>query len=506
MSSPEGKPASKISAQTLDWQICEDERDWDLAQSQSAASNPAEMQTRRWMRSKLIHLSVLTACVVLSLALLGGWIWQRAQIGLAEVESELEAEIVAELWSSRKSHVPADAGEARLARRMELQNNLGEIFTDVTIRDLGSNWAVVEVLMQLTMDGPNYRQTRVYHDTGSGWVRGEIIAAYWGAVRQLESEYFVIHYRALDEAAVVQAAPQLDALYLELHNILHPEMAVGEKLTVTIDPEYHFRIPDRPSDPQASISNPKFDFAVLDYPSSPQASIVVASPSATLAPAALAASDLLLQSIVLEMFNRLTFDTAANQNLPISWFKAHRSLRLWFIWEHDLPLAVWRKPLVKWLVEAAEDTARQRRSDVPAFAEELCLHHSLWMRSPLHAGVPILCWDRYPGDEKVDVWSSHKTITEIFPVSLLFFTPVTSSASNIWQEIQPWQEPYTVILATVFEYAASRYGSERIPLLLAALREHTRGRTLIPAVFDVSLAEFESGWREYVIEHYEINQ
>ena len=41
------------------------------------------------------------------------------------------------------------------------------------------------------------------------------------------------------------------------------------------------------------------------------------------------------------------------------------------------------------------------------------------------------------------------------------------------------------------------------PVLLAALGEHTSWQTLIPAIFDVSAAEFEAGWQAYLAERYQ---
>lgn len=58
-----------------------------------------------------------------------------------------------------------------------------------------------------------------------------------------------------------------------------------------------------------------------------------------------------------------------------------------------------------------------------------------------------------------------------------------------------------VALATVTEYVTTTYSAERLPLLLAAIPAHERWETLIPAVFGVSLAEFEEGWHTYLAEH-----
>ena len=56
-------------------------------------------------------------------------------------------------------------------------------------------------------------------------------------------------------------------------------------------------------------------------------------------------------------------------------------------------------------------------------------------------------------------------------------------------------------MATVLEYGAATYGSERIPALLAALPHHETISTLIPAVFGVSAEDFEVGWQDYLVTH-----
>ena len=60
-------------------------------------------------------------------------------------------------------------------------------------------------------------------------------------------------------------------------------------------------------------------------------------------------------------------------------------------------------------------------------------------------------------------------------------------------------------MATVVEYAASTYGADLLPVLLAELPKHKSAETLIPAVFGVSRKEFESGWKAFLVEHYDVD-
>ncbi|HRW09319.1 MAG TPA: hypothetical protein P5121_29665, partial [Caldilineaceae bacterium] len=55
----------------------------------------------------------------------------------------------------------------------------------------------------------------------------------------------------------------------------------------------------------------------------------------------------------------------------------------------------------------------------------------------------------------------------------------------------------SVAMAMLIEYAVATYGRDRLPLLVKNLRHHASWETLLPAVYDVSPAAFESGWQEH---------
>jgi hypothetical protein len=64
----------------------------------------------------------------------------------------------------------------------------------------------------------------------------------------------------------------------------------------------------------------------------------------------------------------------------------------------------------------------------------------------------------------------------------------------------------TVALAMLVEYAAATYGRERLPALVTGLGQYESWETLIPAVFDVSTAEFEAGWQAYLAAKYGVQR
>jgi hypothetical protein len=49
------------------------------------------------------------------------------------------------------------------------------------------------------------------------------------------------------------------------------------------------------------------------------------------------------------------------------------------------------------------------------------------------------------------------------------------------------------------------YGRERLPVLIAGLGQYDTWETLLLAVFGVSAAEFEAGWRTYLVNHYTVS-
>jgi hypothetical protein len=58
----------------------------------------------------------------------------------------------------------------------------------------------------------------------------------------------------------------------------------------------------------------------------------------------------------------------------------------------------------------------------------------------------------------------------------------------------------TILTAALLDYIAATYGPEQIGVLWPFLRESKEWATLIPAVFGVSVAEFEAGWQAYLAE------
>jgi hypothetical protein len=166
------------------------------------------------------------------------------------------------------------------------------------------------------------------------------------------------------------------------------------------------------------------------------------------------------------------------------------------LWANDLPLAAWRKPVVRWVFSPEEALPA---GDIPTFAPALCAMHRLWMGWPYQISIPMICdlqGQAVPADFwwHMPRWESLDLADLVAPDSE--FEMMQSALSRLGTG---------VALATVVEYAAAAYGPERIPLFVASLNRHASWETLVPAVFGVSLEEFEAGWQAYLAEHYGIS-
>jgi hypothetical protein len=220
-----------------------------------------------------------------------------------------------------------------------------------------------------------------------------------------------------------------------------------------------------------------------------------------LAPVELPPDELLAQSLFLALFDKLAGKVSKEYNLAPQWLPLRNGLQLWLVWEQKLPLAMWRESLVQWTLGDSDPAAQ-----APIFAHDLCVYHQLWMRSPLEAGVPIQCLQQANTTERIVAWRYRQPPMELTLPSLadvqlrstdvdlnLMKEPAESAASGV-----AW--------ATVLEYATSTFGAGKLPVLLAALPKYESWDTLVPAVFGLPLAEFESGWRAFLKARYGIEQ
>jgi hypothetical protein len=452
------------AAPLLEWQTDEDENEWQARQSSSNAGEPGSRaaQKPRWL---MRHWWLVFVALAL-LAGVVGWTWYEAQKGVAQIEAELRESVEVDLWTA--------------AQDSQETYTLHPLTSTVQMLALTGETAIVRLVMQPRPNQPALRQARVYQRTEFGWQRIAPTRVLWGAPRRLQTKYFDFHYYAQDEEAVTAAAATVDGFYSSLSTHFQSSMLAHVRIQVEIDPTKTYgSIARRPN---------------------PEAPLVVASPATYLAPVELSEGDLLAQSVVLSLLSE-----SAAQAVEARWQPLLDGLFLWQLWEADLPLTVWREPLVKWILAALENPQADTSSGEPAFSMELCALYQLWMMSPLDIKIPVFCDKTIWAKEYLTLWKvSYQppmTLTQLVP-GVVRPRDYTLPLEYTFSPVHPGS---AVVLATVIDYAATTYGREGLALLLSSLHDHQGWATLAPAVFGVSAAGFEAGWRSYLVERYNVS-
>jgi hypothetical protein len=476
----------------LDWQVCQTDKEWEaLSQTDQPLVPRPRSPIRRFLPYGL--------CLFLLLAA-SGLRWYSVLAERAAVAAALAQTVDAEAQADAPSLNPLITSQATPGRAISELATVGLKSQELTalaqsppdgsavtrLRRLDGDVAVAEVALPGSQDQPALRQTRVYRQSESGWVRMAPSAAHWGAPFQWEAEHLVFHYYADDILAVAPVAAPLDARYAELHQLFLGE-APSHPLTVIVDPA---QAPGQIAS-RASSADP----------------LVVASPAVYLAPMSISDAELLAQSVVLALLGdltaqaRLPYANASNDPDYVRWIRVGQLLEgvtLWQVWQGDLPLARWREPVVQWVFSDERRWQPELGEVVPHFWAELCAMHRLWITTPLALRIPLVCDNAWDSPTRYLVWRLAYTP----PLRLAQFPLLTQAM--LMQGYPMGHPAATVALATVLEYAAATYGPERISLLVEEVSEHEYWATLIPAVFGVSADEFETGWQAYLAQQYNL--
>jgi len=221
-------------------------------------------------------------------------------------------------------------------------------------------------------------------------------------------------------------------------------------------------------------------------------------PSPALLPAPLHVSEatLLRQSLALLLTEKVLAERSrslATYGGELNWVALLSALRLWQIWQRDDPLAVGQEDLAHWLFVEIPQTRKPDKMPLPHAYVSICATFRLWNLAPAALAIPLLCSDLdppfiYPQRSPVKL----RRLAQHLPTRL--DGPIGH------ESVAPLGE--LVILATLIDYMATAYGREQVAALFHALPAHRNWDTLIPAVFGLSVAEFETGWHRYLAEEY----
>lgn len=479
---------------TVEWIVAESEADWDrlCAPAIPDISLPAN---KRMGRKR--NLWVVGTLLLLLASGSGWWSygkqtpWQQPAVD-AVVTSPLAPDAMA---TDRRTLVDTIIGDEMMKegrrqfkqeerpRHAGLANPLANrptapIGIEIAKIEMLGDRAVVSVITTAKLGDPAFRQTRFYQHTAAGWRQTEPDAALWGPTRTLETPYFVYHFRTHDAPAVMAVAPRLDALYTTLHRNFGLLLTPGDAKQV-ID----VRVTQ---DPGAAL--PWFDVADDLF--------IVASPARYLAPVTLTDVALLEQTLALPLLAAVLTRASQQYGIQESRQTILSGLRLWHVWEMDLPLAAWREEIVQWLYADLTVATPERLVVLPQHYIDLCLAHKLWLWAPAQLGIPLACTDLDRDSWSFSAWGPHDPPLHLQQIALQAPPEESHPVSS--------HRGQKVALATLIAYAVATYGRETLPILVAGLSQHENWATLIPAVYGVSATEFEAGWQTYLAVQYGI--
>ena len=348
--------------------------------------------------------------------------------------------------------------------------------------------AVAQVITAGERGAPAYRQTRFYRRLPTGWEQTAPDAALWGPERRLETTFFVFHFRQHDAQAVIAAASQIDALYTTLQRNFGLTIPPGAaKLMIEVS------VTQSPGHALFQPHNYEH-FVMEDH-------LIIASPAVYRVPVELTDADLLAQSIALPLLDQVIVQAGERYPIDSVWQPMLRGVRLWQVWDLDLPLAVWQKAVVQWLYLDLP-ASRSRAAVLPDRYAELCATHKLWLPSPMQINIPLLCAEQDWEEMNFAMWGPRDRLTRLAQLAVPGRPGSYRGSSDRNQVHHPGQ---TVALATLIEYAVTTYGRERLPVLMVGLGQYDTWETLLPAVYGVSPTEFEAGWQAYLAEHYGVS-
>jgi hypothetical protein len=479
---------------SVDWTITQSDAEWEHLQGPPQPDSEAAAD--RHLHLKRYFWSV--AALLLLLVSAGDWWWRTAQGTTHPAAADMTATAQQELGKVEQVGEPAAARPLGHQSRMDwwyqqereesslrvaLQGDEPEAPGVVELHRLGfqGDQAVARIVTTDQQGAPTYRQIRFYRHTATGWVQTAPDAALWGPERSLETPYFVYHFRQNDAQAVIAVAPQMDALYRILRrNFALPLTPSVEKLVIEVS------VTQPPGGLRSSFAAPN--------------RFRVASAALCLAPVALTDAQLLAQSLMLPLLEFVLAQAKEQYALHAPWQPMLSGLRLWQVWDLELPLSGWRYDIVQWLYVDLPAVAPGQSVVLPEHYTALCATHKLWLASPVQLNLPLVCARPEWEAQSFPLWRLRDPPTRLDQLALPIRAYEHGTYLSYLTQVQ--LPTRTVALATLVEYAVAAYGRERLPALVAGLGQYNSWDTLLSAVYGVSPAEFEAGWQAYLSAHY----
>ncbi|MEZ4681476.1 MAG: hypothetical protein R2932_45415 [Caldilineaceae bacterium] len=120
----------------------------------------------------------------------------------------------------------------------------------------------------------------------------------------------------------------------------------------------------------------------------PVQSISVPSPALYRAPGTLTDTEVLAQSLMLPLFDDLLARAKVQYAIRPIWQPLLSGLRLWQLWDLDLPLSIWRTAMVQWAYADLPGSTAEQFATLQLPYAEICAAHQLWLRYPAQIHIP----------------------------------------------------------------------------------------------------------------------
>lgn len=471
-----------------EWVIAESDEEWE--QLCAASCLDAQPKVVQALPPHRPTCPILVSVVIFTILLLGvrGW-WGRTTLAVqpqsvtderATAAQEVATVTRSETRLSGASQVEQESldgwqrrgrSQSGLNAAIQSANPTAHPNIAIDVSQLQEDGSLARVVVTARNGEVTKRQTRFYRRTATSWELTTPDPEFWGPPRSLETPSFIFHFRESDAAAAIAVAPEVEALYQTMRR--------------------NFGLASTPAAPKLGI---EVSVAQLPWHTWPWFAasdrIRVASPTLYPARVELSDTELLLQSLASPLLQRVLAQARQRQAIPATWQPLVSALRLWQLWDLDLPLSVWRAEIVQWVYQELPRSRSDQTVGLPARYQELCASHLHWMRSPMQIYLPLFCTelDRMRWQHVADPPTRLAQLT--VPLRLDVAQPSDFSLSS-----QPGQ---MIALVTLIDHAVATYGRDRLPALVSSLDQYDHWETLLPAVYGVSPAEFEAGWQAHL--------
>jgi len=468
---------------TVAWQVLLDDTQWERDAAVPAALTEREESRRSWVlpRRWLFLGAFVTVLVLLSGGLL---LWQRAQQGLAAMEREIEK--AAGLEASAQSQKNPRLAAALLdpvADPVWRQAVVDRLTADTSASALSvverMEWADGVALVHLSSTDPDFslpsHSVRFYRESAGGWLRTAPVASFWGAAESWEGTHFSFRFQQRDRAAVLTAAPRVEAVYLALRQSVGLPV-LPKRRVVVVRPD------DRPVE---------FDF--------PSGELRHPSPQLFELPAGVSDESALSRSLTLYLINELVRESFDRYAYGQAWMWSNLTesgLRNWLQLESGV-VEIDERVLLPWLLK----TEIQLEGQLPTGVADQCqLLNGLGVQMLLLPCGPTIPATRPSQQSVFDL----ARLTTTYDFDFTRDANASSTPSSSMWRAETRQE--IAAATTIFAYAVETYGVERLPGLLEALGDYRTWTETLPAAYGISVEEFEVGWREWLDEEFGIRE